>query len=57
MAARFADQVLVVSDGRLVAHGAPVVALTDDILRDVFRVAAFRASADGEPILLPWSEA
>lgn len=57
MAARFADQVLVVSDGRLVAHGAPDVALTDDILRDVFRVAAFRASANGEPILLPWSEA
>ena len=57
MAARFADEVLVVSDGRFVAHGAPDVALTDDILRDVFRVAAFRASADGEPILLPWSEA
>lgn len=57
MAARFADEVLVVSDGRLVVHGAPDVALTDDILRDVFRVAAFRASANGEPILLPWSEA
>ena len=57
MAARFANEVLVVSDGRLVAHGAPDVAFTDDILRDVFRVAAFRASANGEPILLPWSEA
>ena len=57
MAARFADAVLVVSDGRLVAHGAPALALTDEILCDVFRVAAFRASADGEPIILPWSEA
>lgn len=57
MAARFADEVLVVSEGRLVAHGAPAAALTDEILRDVFRVAAFRASADGEPIIMPWSEA
>jgi iron complex transport system ATP-binding protein len=57
LAARFADHVLVVSEGRLVAHGAPDVALTDALLRDVFRVSAFRASTGGEAVIVPWAEA
>jgi iron complex transport system ATP-binding protein len=57
LAARFADHVLVVSEGRLVAHGAPDAALTDGLLKDVFRVSAFRAASGGEAVIVPWAEA
>jgi iron complex transport system ATP-binding protein len=57
MAARFADQVLIVSQGRLVALGPPDEALTDALLSDVFRVSAFRAQAGGEAVIVPWAEA
>jgi iron complex transport system ATP-binding protein len=57
LAARFADHVLVVSEGRLVAHGAPEAALTDALLKDVFRVSAFRAASGGEAVIVPWAEA
>ena len=57
LAARFADQVLVVSEGRLVAQGAPGEALSDALLRDVFRVSAFRAATGGEAVIVPWAEA
>ena len=57
LAARFADQVLVVSEGRLVAQGTPAEALSDALLRDVFRVSAFRAATGGEAVIVPWAEA
>jgi iron complex transport system ATP-binding protein len=56
MAARFADQVLVVSQGRLVALGSPADALTDALLSDVFRVSAFRGRAGEEAVIVPWAE-
>jgi iron complex transport system ATP-binding protein len=56
MAARFADQVLVVSQGRLVALGSPGNALTDALLSEVFRVSAFRARAGEEAVIVPWAE-
>jgi iron complex transport system ATP-binding protein len=55
LAARFADQILVLDGGRLVAQGASDVALTDAILADVFRIAAFRAGHDDGVVLVPWS--
>jgi len=57
LAARFADQVLVVSEGRLVAQGTPAEALSDALLRDVFRVSAFRAATGDEAVIVPWAEA
>jgi iron complex transport system ATP-binding protein len=57
MAARFADQVLVVSQGRLVALGPTQDALTDALLREVFRVSAFRARAGEDAVIVPWAEA
>jgi iron complex transport system ATP-binding protein len=57
MAARFADQVLVISQGSLVAHGPPESTLTDALLSDVFRVSAFRAKAGDEVVIVPWAEA
>jgi iron complex transport system ATP-binding protein len=54
-AARFADMVLVLDRGRLVASGPPAEALTPAVLADVFRVEAFRGERDGVPVIVPWS--
>jgi iron complex transport system ATP-binding protein len=55
LAARFADQVLVLDGGRLVAQGACAEALSDSILAEVFRVQAYRADHGGNPVIVPWS--
>jgi iron complex transport system ATP-binding protein len=54
LAARFADSVLVLQDGRLAAHGPAATALSDDVLGRVFGIRAFRGEADGVPVLVPW---
>jgi iron complex transport system ATP-binding protein len=56
-AARFADTVLVLDRGRLVASGPPAQALTPAVLADIFRIEAFRAERDGVPVIVPWSAA
>jgi iron complex transport system ATP-binding protein len=55
LAARFADTVLVLSDGRLVAQGKPEQALSDQIMADVFRISAYRADYRNETVILPWA--
>ncbi len=54
LAARFADMVLVMRQGRLVAAGRPDEALAPDALAEVFRVGAFRAECGGTPVIVPW---
>jgi iron complex transport system ATP-binding protein len=56
LAARFADTVLVLSEGRLAAQGAPAAALSDDIMGEVFRVSAYRAEYQREAVIVPWAE-
>ncbi|MBV9076875.1 MAG: ABC transporter ATP-binding protein [Methylobacteriaceae bacterium] len=55
LAARFADEVVVLQDGALVAAGSPDAALADQVLARVFGIEAFRAERDGAPVLVPWS--
>ena len=55
LAARFADTVLVMSEGCLIAHGTPAQALSDQVMADVFRVEAFRAEYRNETVVLPWA--
>jgi len=55
LAARFADTVLVLSAGRLVAQGKPAQALSEQIMTDVFRVSAYRADYRNETVILPWA--
>jgi iron complex transport system ATP-binding protein len=55
LAARFADTVLVLSEGRLVAHGAPAEALSEQIMADVFRISAYRAEHQREAVIVPWA--
>jgi iron complex transport system ATP-binding protein len=56
LAARFADTVLVLSDGRLVSQGAPAEALSEQVMAKVFRISAFRAEYQREAVIVPWAE-
>ena len=55
LAARFADTVLVLSEGRLVAQGAPTEALSEKVMNDVFRISAYRAEHRREAVIVPWA--
>jgi iron complex transport system ATP-binding protein len=56
LAARFADTILVLSDGRLVSQGAAVQALSEQVMGDVFRISAYRAEFQREAVIVPWAE-
>ena len=56
LAARFADNVLVLSDGRLVSQGAPAEALAEQVMAEVFRISAYRAEFQREAVIVPWAE-
>jgi iron complex transport system ATP-binding protein len=56
LAARFADIVLVLSDGRLVSQGPPAGALSETVIADVFRVRTYRADYQRETVIVPWAE-
>jgi iron complex transport system ATP-binding protein len=56
LAARFADMVLVLSEGRLVSQGAPSEALSEQVMGEVFRISAYRAEYRREAVIVPWAE-
>jgi iron complex transport system ATP-binding protein len=56
LAARFADHVLVLCEGRLVSQGAPVEALSEQVMADVFRISAYRAEFQREAVIVPWAD-
>lgn len=56
LAARFADQVLVLREGRLVSQGAPAEALSEQVMADVFRISAYRAEFQSEAVIVPWAD-
>ncbi len=56
LAARFADTVLVLSDGRLVSQGAAIEALSEQVMAEVFRIRAYRAEYQREAVIVPWAE-
>jgi iron complex transport system ATP-binding protein len=56
LAARFADTVLVLSEGRLVSQGAPAEALSERVMAEVFRISAYRAEFQREAVIVPWAE-
>jgi iron complex transport system ATP-binding protein len=56
LAARFADHVLVLREGRLVSQGAPAVALSEQVMADVFRISAYRAEYQREVVIVPWAD-
>jgi iron complex transport system ATP-binding protein len=56
LAARFADTIVVLSEGRLVSLGVPTDALSEQVMAEVFRVSAFRAEFRREAVIVPWAE-
>lgn len=56
LAARFADRVLVLREGRLVSQGAPTQALSERVMADVFRISAYRAEYQREAVIVPWAD-
>lgn len=56
LAARFADHVLVLSEGRLASQGAPADALSEQVMANVFRISAYRAEYQREAVIVPWTE-
>jgi iron complex transport system ATP-binding protein len=56
LAARFADTVLVLSEGRLVSQGPPAEALSEQVMGEVFRISAYRAEYQREAVIVPWAE-
>ena len=56
LAARFADTILVLSEGRLVSQGAPAEALSEQVMAEVFRIRAYRAEFQREAVIVPWAE-
>ncbi len=55
LASRFADTMLVLSEGRLVSMGAPAEALSEKVMSDVFRISAYRAEHLREAVIVPWA--
>jgi iron complex transport system ATP-binding protein len=56
LAARFADTVLVLNEGRLIASGTPAQALSEQIMAEVFRISAYRSEYQREAVIVPWAE-
>ncbi|MHC2467068.1 ABC transporter ATP-binding protein [Bradyrhizobium embrapense] len=56
LAARFANHVLVLAEGRLAAQGAPAEALSESVLASVFRISAYRAEFQREAVIVPWAD-
>jgi len=56
LAARFADHVLVLREGRLVSQGAPAEALSEQVMAEVFRISAYRAEYQREAVIVPWAD-
>jgi iron complex transport system ATP-binding protein len=56
LAARFADSVLVLSDGQLVSQGTAGEALSDRVMAEVFRVSSFRAEYRQQAVIVPWDK-
>jgi iron complex transport system ATP-binding protein len=54
LAARMADEIVLLHEGRLIAHGPPDDVLTDANLAEIYGVSVARPIIDGQPTLLPW---
>lgn len=55
LAARFMDRLVLMSEGAVVAEGAPEAVLDDATLAAVYRVSAVRGSEGGRSWVLPWA--
>jgi iron complex transport system ATP-binding protein len=54
LAARLADEVILIDGGRIAAHGLPGMVLSGANLAEVYGIEALRQEIDGEMLLMPW---
>lgn len=54
LAARMADTVILMAEGRVRAKGKPEAVFTDDQLAETYGIAVMRVTRDGETAILPW---
>jgi iron complex transport system ATP-binding protein len=54
LASRLADEIVLINEGCIVAHGHPSEVLTDERLAEVYGVTALRQSINGEAMIAPW---
>ena len=47
---------MVLCQGRLVSQGTAAAALSEDVMRDVFRISAYRAEYQREAVIVPWAD-
>jgi iron complex transport system ATP-binding protein len=55
LAARLADEIVLMDGGGIIAHGPPHDVLTDARLAATYGVSVLRREIDGEALILPWS--
>jgi iron complex transport system ATP-binding protein len=55
LASRLADEIVLMHEGRIIAHGSPLEALSDGHLVTAYGVKALRQSVDGEDVITPWT--
>jgi iron complex transport system ATP-binding protein len=55
LAMRFCDRLVLLAEGRVLAHGSADQVLTDDLLKRAYGIDVVRGTRDGVPYLLPWS--
>lgn len=53
LAMRFADRVVVMDDGKIIANDTPVLALTPDRIADIFGISVNRVETPDGPLLIP----
>lgn len=53
LAMRFADRVVVMNDGHIVANDTPVLALTPERIADIFGISVNRVETPDGPLLIP----
>ena len=54
LAARLADEVILIADGRLAAIGPPAEVFTPARLAEIYRIRAVHQEIGGEALLVPW---
>lgn len=54
LASRLADEIVLMNDGRVVAHGPPQEVFTDERLAEIYGVTALRQTVGGDAFIAPW---
>ena len=54
LAARLADEVILMAGGRIIQQGTPEAVFTPELLADTYGIRAIYRDVDGERLIVPW---